>query len=206
MSAPPVFDLGRPWLDDRQLAVCHASSPGEQAWAVLGGTTFFLAGLLRCLQGEAAVLHGGSGPTEPAPPWQVTVASLVRTLPSTVQRLTEKQLPSEQRVFVKAIMSREVVLYRLDSAPLVTVTVEFEPAEVAPRAAFEIRKGDGSLVEIAEGSRASDRRELILPAGFYAVRVSFLPAAGATEPAEKDVNFFSQLLPPQAIWRVEVPS
>jgi hypothetical protein len=199
-NAPPVFDLpSRPQLDDRQLAVFQASSPGEKAYG-----NFFNMALMRCLGGEAGVLVRDGGQPQYQPTWLVTINSLVHALPAVFQSLVTAGGTPEQRVFVTS-MSGDAAFVRLDGPPSVPVTVQFDPPEASEWAVFDIRHADYTPVDVPEGARTPGRRKLILTGGEYLVRVSFrAPTGKETEPAQKDVQFISMVMPPRADWSIEV--
>lgn len=209
VTAPPVFDVRPPWSDDRRLAVCHASSPGQRAWAVLGGTSLFLVALMRCLQGAAAVpdqekSRVSVGSSQNPTAWKVTINSLAATLPAILQEVAREAGAPDQQVFVSS-MSGDAVLVRLNRPPLVPVTVVITPEDAARRAKFDIHAADGSPVDIAEGGRTAGQRTLFLPAGFYLVRVSFdPPATGEVNPKNwQDWQFIASLIPPGAAWNFD---
>jgi hypothetical protein len=137
----------------------------------------------------------------------VTVNSLVRALPDAVKQMTQEAEASEQRVVVSS-MSGDAVLFELAEPPFVSVKVEFHPEEAARLAVFEIRDTEGVLIDVAEGSQLSGIRMLILRAGSYTVRITFLTpgVARAVTPNEKVVQFIASLVPPRAVWYVEVPT
>lgn len=203
VTSPPVFDVYRPGLDDRQLAICHAASPGQRAYGVLGGVSLFVAGLIRALQGEAATPYRGKKPRGAAPIWQVTLGSLVQTLPRIMENLTRGLLPSEQRILINCRRSGDVVLVRLEDAPLVPVSAEFEPPELAEQAEIEIRLADDTIVDVQSPVRAPGRRELVLPAGPYVIRVSFNTGDTSVEKPGADIRFISIVEPPDTVWRID---
>jgi hypothetical protein len=117
--------LTRTPRDDRNYAIYYTTEPDRAAYAHPSGVTFFVAALLRCLEGGAGERGSVHDPTQPE--WNLTLGALERgvryylSVESAAAHLCQRARP----VFTMPI---DTVFCRLAGPPHFPLTVSIDPA------------------------------------------------------------------------------
>jgi len=195
METTGVFDEDLGGEDDRSSPIFYSSISNKAALAVPAGQTLFSRALLECLTGA-----GGDSVGEDAggnPLWGVTVPSLNRALEMRIEALN-RQLGADQ-TYTTGGQFKESKICFLPSAPLVDVQVSIDPAAACAVGKLEVIAND-NVVTLSQTAPVPQPFRHRLPAGLYAVVLSFNPPA----PPFVNSSKFQAAKAPNATWKVRV--
>jgi hypothetical protein len=160
-----VFDVEDTGLDYRSAPVFFASPPDAKAQAVPREQTLFVAALLRCLSGEAAVAPRDDGNGRESSHWHVTSHSLNCGLKAVVNELNRKFNGVQK--WTADGFGEETPLCFLPTPPVVPVSIMVEPDPAVPKTRVRILDPSNAVLYTFPSNGSPHPYEHRLPAGHY---------------------------------------